>query len=53
MCGGVLDASERLVDREHVGDVLCAISTEFVVPDAVNRGEVGASGAADSKGEHV
>ena len=35
--GGVLDALQRLVDREHVGEVLCAVNTEAVGRDAANR----------------
>ena len=43
--GGVLHARERFVDREHVGDVLCAVNTEAVVRDAANRGANAVSAA--------
>ena len=36
--GGVLDARERLVDGEHVGDVLRALRPEIVEHEAANGG---------------
>ena len=43
MGGGVLDARERLVDLEGLGDVLCALRPEKVVLKAANRAEIGVS----------
>ena len=49
--GGVLDALQRLVDLEHVGDVLCPINTKVVVRDAANESRIETSKAADSREE--
>ena len=46
--GSVLDAGERLVDHEHVGDVLCAVDTEAVACDPANQGANAVSAAADA-----
>ena len=35
--GGVLDALQRLVDLEHVSDVLCPIITKVILRDAANE----------------
>ena len=44
----VLDARQRFVDREHVGDDLCASRLEIVAVQAANNGPITASGAADT-----
>ena len=49
MAGCVLDARERLVDRQHVSDMLCAINTEAVVSDAASESRIDVSEAADSR----
>ena len=55
MQGGVLDAGERLIDREHAGDALCAINTEAIPREAANKGQIKVSAAADTfaKSEHI
>ena len=42
--GSVLDARERRVDLEHVGDGLCATNAELVGPDAASEGGCGVRG---------
>jgi hypothetical protein len=32
--GSVLDARERLVDKQHVREMFCAVRSEIVDPDA-------------------
>ena len=51
--GSVLDALQRLVDLEHVGDVLCPINTKIILRDAANENRIAASTAIDTwqKGE--
>ena len=46
--GSILDALQRLVDLEHVRDVLCPINTKFVVPDAADENRMTVSTAADT-----
>ncbi len=41
--GGILHARQRFVDREHVGDALCAVNTEAVAPDAANESRIAVS----------
>ena len=48
--GGVLNACQRLVDGQHVGDVLCTLFAETIARKAVNGFRSGPSGAADSEG---
>ena len=48
VAGCVLDARQRLVDRQHVADMLCAVNTEVVVPDAANESRIDVSAGADS-----
>ena len=45
--GGVLDALQRLVDLEHVGNVLCPINTKFIICNAANESRIRASAAID------
>ena len=49
MCGNVLDAGERLVDGEHVGDGLCALHLEVIPADTVNASQIEASAGPDGK----
>ena len=35
--GGVLDALQRLIDLEHVGDMLCPVITKLIILDAANE----------------
>ena len=51
VAGCVLDARQRLVDRQHVADMLCAVNTEVVVPDAANESRIDVSAGADSWGK--
>ena len=46
--GGVLDARQRLVDLEHVGDVRGALYLQTVGAEAAKEGKIGASAAADT-----
>ena len=47
--GGVLERGEGLVRLETLGEVLRALSAEGVVEEAANEGQIGVSGAADSR----
>ena len=47
MWGGVLDALQRLVDLEHVGDLLCTVCP--IAGDAANKERNRLSAAADSR----
>ena len=49
MCGNVLDAGERLVDGEHVGDGLCALHLEVIPADTVNASQIEASAGPDGR----
>ena len=40
MCGNVLDAGERLIDGEHVGDGLCALRLKVIAADTVNASDI-------------
>ena len=46
---GVLERLEGLVLLEARGEVLRALSAEGVVDEAANEGQIGVSGAADSR----
>ena len=48
MCGSVLDACERLVDGEHVGNDLCALHLKAIAADSVNVSQSEASAGRDS-----
>ena len=48
VCGSVLDARERLVDFESLGDVLCALRSEVVVPETANASRIAVSAAIDT-----
>ena len=47
--GGVLDALQRLIDLEHVGDVLCPFNTKAIPCDAANENRMTASTGADGR----
>ena len=47
--GGVLDAGERLVDGEHVGDVLRALRLEIVGAEAADESRIAMSSCAHSR----
>ena len=49
--GGVLNASKRVIDGEHVGDMLCTLHADMVSAKAANKGRNGGSMAADSNGK--
>ena len=49
MCGVVLDACERLVDLEHVSDVLCALRSEPVGVETANGSGKDASAGPDGR----
>ena len=46
--GDVLDACQRLIDCEHVGDVLCALFSELVVRETAKARQREASMAAST-----
>ena len=48
--GGVLDALQRLVDLEHVGDVLCPINAKVIICDAADESRIRLSSGANSQG---
>ena len=45
--GGVLKGGEGPVIGETPGDVLCALSSEFIVPEPANESQIQTSGGAD------
>ena len=47
--GGVLDTRQRFVDREHVGDDLCASHREVIAAQTANGRRIDLSAAADSR----
>ena len=47
--GSVLDALQRLIDLEHVGDVLCTLSPQIIERDAANESQIRVLGGADSR----
>ena len=48
-CGGALELLERRVGLEGLREVLCALSTDVVVPETASDGEIRVSAAADSR----
>ena len=48
-CGGALELLERRVGLEGLREVLCALSTDAVVPETASDGEIRVSAAPDSR----
>ena len=49
MCGGVPERGDRRVRLEEVSHDLRAFRLELVVAETANEGQIGVSGAADSR----
>ena len=49
MCGSILELGEGLIDGEGLGDVLCSLCTDVVVPQTANGSQTQTSEGADSR----